>query len=243
MPGKYRWYLPKGLWIPLALGVAGCLVWIVLFRSPPQVLPPSPTGPTPSASPTAPAPERAATIRFVDVTSTAGIDFTHVNGAKGDKWYPETIGAGVGFLDYNNDAWPDILLVNGTHWPSNRPDADVRKPPTMHLYRNRGDGTFENVTHSAGLDVPLYGMGLASADYDNDGDTDLLVTGYLRNLFFINNGDGSFTEATQRVGIHDGKWGSGAAVPDPEYRQQELARRMAKLLLNRRWLWRKRFRQ
>src|SRR6516165_6435164 len=83
--------------------------------------------------------------------------------------------------------------------------------PTLRLYRNRGDGTFEDVTQRAGLALPLYGMGMAAADYDNDGDTDLVVTGYGRTLFFINNGDGTFTEAAQRVGLQQGKWGSGAA--------------------------------
>jgi tetratricopeptide (TPR) repeat protein len=84
----------------------------------------------------------------------------------------------------------------------------------MRLYRNRGDGTFEDVTQRAGLALPLYGMGMAAADYDNDGDTDLSVTGYQRNFFFINNGDGTFTEASRRVGLRQGQWGSGAAFFD-----------------------------
>jgi hypothetical protein len=84
----------------------------------------------------------------------------------------------------------------------------------MRLYRNLGDGAFVDVTEQAGLNVPLYGMGLAAADYDNDGDQDLLVTGYLQNLFFINNGDGTFREATAEVGIQTGKWGTAAAFFD-----------------------------
>jgi tetratricopeptide (TPR) repeat protein len=156
----------------------------------------------------------APTIRFTDVTALAGIAFTHEAGVTGHKWYPETIGAGVGFLDYDGDGWPDILLLNGTYWPQQR-DAAVRQAePTMRLYRNRGDGTFADVTQRAGLAMSLYGMGMASADYDNDGDTDLVVTGYVRNLFFINNGDGTFTEATQHVGLREGQWGSGAAFFD-----------------------------
>jgi enediyne biosynthesis protein E4 len=154
------------------------------------------------------------TIRFTDVTALAGIAFTHEAGATGSKWYPETIGAGVGFLDYDGDGWPDILLINGTYWPQQRGAAVRQTEPTMRLYRNRGDGTFEDVTQRAGLAIPLYGMGMAAADYDNDGDTDLVVTGYLRNLFFINNGDGTFTAATQRLGLQEGKWGSGAAFFD-----------------------------
>ena len=123
--------------------------------------------PVPSVAVTSP------TIRFTDVTALAGIAFTHVAGATGNKWYPETIGAGVGFLDYDGDGWPDILLINGTYWPQHRDTAVGQAEPTMRLYRNRGDGTFEDVTQRAGLAIPLYGMGMAAADYDNDGDTDL----------------------------------------------------------------------
>jgi tetratricopeptide (TPR) repeat protein len=148
------------------------------------------------------------------VTALAGIAFTHEAGATGNKWYPETIGAGVGFLDYDGDGWPDILLINGTYWPQQRDAVVGQAEPTMRLYRNRGDGTFEDATQRAGLALPLYGMGMAAADYDNDGDTDLVVTGYLRNFFFINNGDGTFTEATQRLGLQESKWGSGAAFFD-----------------------------
>jgi tetratricopeptide (TPR) repeat protein len=155
-----------------------------------------------------------ATIRFTDVTAAAGIVFTHEAGAIGTKWYPETIGAGVGFLDYNGDGWPDILLVNGTHWPEKRGATALPEAPTLRLYRNRGDGTFEDVTQQAGMAVPVYGMGLAAADYDNDGDIDVLVSGYLRNLFFINNGNSTFSEVAQHVGLHMGKWGSGAAFVD-----------------------------
>jgi len=149
-------------------------------------------------------------IRFTDVIQQTGIRFIHEAGARGQKWYPETIGAGGGFFDYDGDGREDILLLNGQHWP------ESRQPPgsTMRLYRNLGDGTFADVTEAAGLNIPLYGMGFAAADYDNDGDQDLVVTGYLRNLFFINNGDGTFTEATDRVGIKDGKWGTAVAFFD-----------------------------
>ena len=133
----------------------------------------------------------------------------------GDKWYPETIGAGVGFLDYDADGWPDIVL---DQWHILAAAAAIRcagqAEPTLRLYRNSGDGTFVDVTQRAGLAIPLYGMGMAAADYDNDGDTDLVVTGYLRNLFFINHGDGTFSEAAHRVGLLQGKWGSGAAFFD-----------------------------
>jgi hypothetical protein len=153
---------------------------------------------------------RDAVVRFTDVTTQAGIHFVHDAGATGKKWYPETIGAGGGFFDFDHDGYPDILLINSRHWPQSRQSPE----PTMRLYRNLGDGTFTDVTEKAGLHVPLYGMGFAAADYDNDGDQDLLVTGYLENLFFINNGNGTFTEATARVGIGHGKWATAAAFFD-----------------------------
>ncbi len=162
-----------------------------------------------SAGREAAAPQPTA-IRFTDVTVAAGLTFRHEAGASGKKWYPETIGAGGGFFDYDGDGLVDILLVNGRQWPGERQHPE----PTMRLYRNLGDGTFADVSEAAGLSVPLYGMGFAAADYDNDGDQDLLVTGYLQQLFLINNGDGTFTEATAKVGIRDGRWSTAAAFVD-----------------------------
>ena len=149
-------------------------------------------------------------IRFTDVTHQAKIQFIHDAGATGQKWYPETIGAGGGFFDYDGDGREDILLLNGRQWPGSRQAPE----PTMRLYRNLGDGTFADVTEAAGLNVPIYAMGFAAADFDNDGDQDLIVTGYRQTLFFINNGDGTFTEATHKVGIQDGKWGTAVAFFD-----------------------------
>lgn len=147
-------------------------------------------------------PETGPELRFTDVTTSAGLRFTHVSGAIGQRWYPETIGSGVAFFDYNGDAKPDILFVNGQSWPSyNEAGAAAA---TLELYRNNGVGGFENVTEAAGLAVPLYGMGVAVSDYDNDGDRDVFVSGYRRHLFFVNRGDGTFDEATQRVGIGSG---------------------------------------
>src|SRR5215510_1141046 len=207
----------RALWVLLVLSLGASLglglLWLCSYERGPAQVPSAGQSP-----PRVPASTSVAvatpTIRFTDVTARAGIAFTHVAGATGNKWYPETIGAGVGFLDYDGDGWPDILLINGTYWPQHRDTAVRQAEPTMRLYRNRGDGTFEDVTQRAGLAIPLYGMGIAAADYDNDGDTDLVITGYLRNYFFINNGDGTFTEAAQRVGLQQGKWGSGAAFFD-----------------------------
>lgn len=203
------------VWYFVLLGIGGLLVLSVwLWRVPRQAAVPPSTLSTPAHQISPTTPPAATAIRFTDVTASAGIAFTHVAGATGNKWYPETIGAGAGFLDYDGDGRPDILLLNGMSLRAVSTDRAGRVEPTMHLYRNRGDGTFEDVTTPAGMAVPVYGMGLAIGDYDNDGDSDVVVTGYQRNLFLRNNGDGTFTEVSQPVGIHGGAWGSGAAFFD-----------------------------
>src|SRR5262249_31243321 len=173
----------RSLWLLLVLGIGASLGLGLFWLRSQEQRPAQPTV-VGQSLPHAPADTSGAvalpTIRFTDVTATAGIAFTHDAGATGDKWYPETIGAGVAFLDYDGDGWPDIVLINGTYWPQQRDTAVGQAEPTMRLYRNRGDGTFEDVTQRAGLAIPLYGMGIAAADYDNDGDTDVVVTGYLR---------------------------------------------------------------
>ncbi len=136
------------------------------------------------------------TIQFRDVTQSAGIHFVHNNGAFGKKFLPETMGPGVAFIDYDNDGWPDIFLVNGMDWPGH-----VQKHSTPKLYRNNHDGTFTDVTHKAGLDVELFGMGVAVGDYDNDGYDDLFVTAYGQSHLFRNNGNGTFTDVTQKAGL------------------------------------------
>jgi len=138
----------------------------------------------------------AAGAQFVDVTAKAGIRFVHNNGAFGKKFLPETIGPGVAFIDYDGDGWPDIFLVNGADWPGH-----VAKHSTPKLYRNNHDGTFSDVTHKAGLDVEMYGIGVAVGDYDNDGYQDLFVTAYGQSRLFHNNGNGTFTDVTQRAGL------------------------------------------
>jgi enediyne biosynthesis protein E4 len=147
-------------------------------------------------SPVANAQSADAGVTFQDVTAKAGIHFVHNNGAFGKKYLPETVGPGVAFIDYDNDGWPDIFLVNGTDWPGHG-----QKHTTPKLYHNNHDGTFTDVTHKAGLDVEMYGVGVAVGDYDNDGYDDLFVTGYGQSHLFHNNGNGTFTDVTQKAGL------------------------------------------
>jgi hypothetical protein len=140
-----------------------------------------------------------AQIHFRDVTAQAGIHFTHNNGAFGKKWLPETMGPGCAFIDYDNDGYPDVILINGTDFPGH-PHAGAT---TLKLYHNNGNGTFTDVTRKAGLEVPMFGLGVAVGDYDNDGFDDLFVTALGQSHLFHNNGNGTFTEVTKAAGM----WG------------------------------------
>ncbi len=135
-------------------------------------------------------------VTFRDITQRAGIHFVHNNAAFGRKYLPETMGPGVAFIDYDNDGWPDIFIVNGMDWPGH-----AIKRSTPKLYHNNHDGTFTDVTHKAGLDVEMFGTGVAVGDYDNDGYEDLFVTALGQNRLFHNNGNGTFTDVTQKAGL------------------------------------------
>lgn len=135
-------------------------------------------------------------FRLVDVTSTSGLDFRHNSGAYGGKLLPETLGSGCAFLDYDGDGWQDILLVNGMDWPGH-----TRERSTLRLYRNNRNGTFSDVTRRAGLDIELYGMGVAVGDWSNDGFPDVLVTCVGQNRLFRNTGKGTFVDVTRSSGL------------------------------------------
>ncbi len=153
------------------------------------------------------APPESSSIQFRDITQRAGIHFVHNNGAFGKKYLPETMGPGVAFIDYDNEGWPDIFLVNGMDWPGHE-----QKQSTPKLYHNNHDGTFTDVTRKAGLDVEMYGLGVAVGDYDNDGYDDLFVTAYGQNRLFHNNGNGTFTDVTQKAGLQGPKEFSTSAA-------------------------------
>lgn len=151
-----------------------------------------------------------ADVKFTDVTDTSGIEFRHFTGATGERYMPETMGAGCAFLDYDADGHLDILLANGTSLiPAGPTD-------TPKLYRNTGNGQFVDVTEAAGLNVPMYGMGIAAADYDNDADLDIYFTNVGDNRLFRNNGDSTFTDVTEFARVGDSGWSTSTVFFDAD---------------------------
>ena len=146
-------------------------------------------------------------FRFVDVTTTSGIHFEHNSGAYGGKLLPETLGSGCAFLDYDADGWQDILLVNSMDWPGYK-----RQRTTLKLYRNNRNGTFTEVTEAVGLDVEMYGMGVAVGDYNNDGFPDIFVSCVGQSRLFRNTGKGMFQDVTKSSGLFGRQGLSTSAV-------------------------------
>jgi hypothetical protein len=169
-------------------------------------------------------------FQLVDVTSSAGLQFRHNSGAYGGKLLPETLGSGCAFIDYDADGWQDILLVNGMDWPvtsgtrdsgsgtrnsgsgsrsSGRSAQDVksaatRTRSTLQLFHNNRNGTFSDVTKAAGLDIEVYGMGVAVGDFNNDGFPDLFISCVGQSRLFRNTGKGTFVDVTRASGL-DGR--------------------------------------
>src|SRR5437763_13171704 len=150
---------------------------------------------------------------FTNVAREAGLNHVTVfGGATANKYLLETTGTGVAFIDFDNDGWLDLFFVNGSTlegFPSG-------KAPTNHLYRNKGDGTFDDVTAHAGLAASGWGQGVCVGDYDADGYDDLFVTYFGRNRLYRNRGDGTFEDVTRDAGVFDSRtrWGTGCAFLD-----------------------------
>jgi hypothetical protein len=150
----------------------------------------------------------AGPVTFSDVTAAAGIKFVHNSGRAGKKFMPETLGSGAAFLDADGDGWQDVLLVNGKDWqPKGRRSLHA-------LYRNNGNGTFTNVTAASGLDVEMYGMGVAVGDFDNDGRDDVYITALEGDRLFRNEGRFKFRDVTKASGIDNAVFGTSAAWLD-----------------------------
>jgi hypothetical protein len=154
------------------------------------------------------APERLPTFR--DVARSFGLDFVHINGASEQRFLPEILGPGGLFVDFDNDGWLDVFLVDG----GSIADATVARRARHRLYRNRGNGTFEDVTVASGIRHREYGMGACAGDYDNDGLIDLYVTNVGSNQLYRNAGNGRFTEVPDAGGANPNLWSTSCAFLD-----------------------------
>jgi len=158
------------------------------------------------------------TVHFTDITESAGIHFQHENGARGKKLLPETMGGGCAFFDFDDDGDQDLLFVNGQRWPWDaEPDAEGDKPlATLALYRNDGKGQFDDVTRGSGLDISMYGMGVAIGDFDRDGRCDVFISTVGTNRLFHNEGAGKFRDVTEvaNVGGATDEWSSSCGWLD-----------------------------
>ena len=143
--------------------------------------------------------------QFVDITALTGITFDHHSGATGNKYLPETLGAGTVMLDVDGDSWQDLLFVNSTDLP-----LTEQSETTAALYRNNENGTFTNITANSGLNIPIYGIGGTAADYNNDGHTDIYLTAVGPNHLFRGQGDGTFVDVTTEAGVGDDRFSTSA---------------------------------
>ena len=148
--------------------------------------------------------------QFSNTADKAGINFKHENGATPEKYLPETMGGGALFVDYNNDGWLDIFLVNGGSFKDSGRAARARH----RLYRNQGNGAYTDVTPSSGIEPFGFGMGACAADYDNDGWVDLYITGVPGNRLYRNSSSGMFKDVTKSAGVGAGAWSASCAFGD-----------------------------
>jgi len=156
----------------------------------------------------------AAEVVFVDTAAAAGITLKDISGGPEKKAVLQTLGHGAAWFDYDSDGWLDLYLANGSTLDKIE-GRDPEPPPGGRLYRNQGDGTFQDTTRRSGIQTGnLWTMGVVAADVENDGDRDLLITGFGRNLLFLNRGDGSFEEVSRKTGVQGSGWATGAAFGD-----------------------------
>ena len=173
---------------------------------------------TPGKKPPSPAPQAQSPVTFTDITAQSGINFKRAPSFTSVKYLLEALGGGVAMFDYDNDGRMDLFFTNGAALKDPMPKTempDKRDPQFWNrLYRQKADGTFAEVTESAGLQGHGFSMGVAAADYDNDGRTDLFVTGYGGNYLYRNNGDGTFSDVTKKLGVGGSGWSTSAAWID-----------------------------
>ncbi len=170
----------------------------------------SPAQQRPQPKPAPSAAAKAKPIVFTDVTAAAKINWVCDHLATPEKYFIETMGGGGAFLDYDQDGWLDIYLVNGGATPYHKPKAAMRNA----LYRNNGDGTFTDVTEKARVVGGGYGQGVAVGDINNDHHPDIYITNFGKNTLYLNNCDGTFTDITDKAGVGDARWSTSAAFFD-----------------------------
>jgi hypothetical protein len=178
-----------------AAGIAVALLAVGGLGAAPPQRAPSPATPLPT---------------FRDVAGTAGLDFVHVNGASNEKFFPEIMGPGGLFLDFDNDGWLDVFLVDGGSFA----DPAVAKRARHRLYRNRRNGTFEDVTDRSNIRHRDYGMGACAGDFDNDGLTDLYIANVGPDALYRNTGNGRFAEVPNAGGASSPLWSTSCAFVD-----------------------------
>jgi enediyne biosynthesis protein E4 len=179
----------------LSVSLLGAAAVTALFAAAPPKVKRAPAAPCP--------------VSFRDVAESRGLQFRHDRGATPEHQLPETMGSGLAWLDYDGDGWMDLYVVQSGPFP---PHGSSRARD--RLFRNRGDGTFEDVTEKAGLADTAYGMGAIAADFDNDGWTDLFVTNFEGNVLYRNQGDGTFRDVTEKAGVRGSGWATSAAFAD-----------------------------
>ncbi|MEM1068602.1 MAG: CRTAC1 family protein [Planctomycetota bacterium] len=195
------------VFVLLAIPVIGILIYLNLEEAETEATEVEVSLPTERVANENPIPQ----LSLTPVTLDCGVDFIHETGRYGDKLLPETMGSGVAVLDYNNDGHLDLLLVNSCHWSwSENPKATPCK-----LYEGNGQLQFRDVSVAAGLDINLYGMGVAIGDYDNDGDSDIFLSAVGKDRL-LRNDDGQFVDVTDEAGVGgtEESWGTSCGFFD-----------------------------